>query len=135
MIASIFRILRPNGRFVITNLDPWSMPEWIVYTYFPTSRERDLSDFLPVEELTALMQKTGFCDLRVKYKPERREEKLKDFLAYASQRHRTSQLIAIPDHDYEAGVAKLTANVASLGVDSHVVSEISLVQIVANKPK
>jgi ubiquinone/menaquinone biosynthesis C-methylase UbiE len=27
MLTSIFQILKPNGRFVITNLDPWSMPD------------------------------------------------------------------------------------------------------------
>jgi ubiquinone/menaquinone biosynthesis C-methylase UbiE len=37
MISAIFRVLKPRGRFVITNLDPWSMPGWIVYTYFPVS--------------------------------------------------------------------------------------------------
>jgi SAM-dependent methyltransferase len=135
MITSVFRILKPNGRFVITNLDPWSMPKWIVYMYFPTSRERDLCDFLPVEELTTLMQNTGFCDVRMKYSHKRSEEKLSDFLAYASQRHRTSQLMAISDQDYEAGIAKLRASIASMGIDSYVASEMSLVRIVGNKPR
>lgn len=135
MLTSVFRILKPNGRFVITNLDPWSMPQWIVYKYFPTSMERDLDDFLPVEELTTLMEKTGFCDVHTTYRHERSKKKLNDFLAYASQRHRTSQLMVIPDRDYEAGIANLKAGIASLGLDSHVASEISLVWIVGDKPR
>jgi ubiquinone/menaquinone biosynthesis C-methylase UbiE len=135
MVTSIFRILKPNGRFVITNLDPWSMPEWIVYTYFQASRERDLSDFVPVEELTSLMQTKGFHNIRVKYSHKRSVVELKDFLAYASQRHRTSQLMAIQDEDYELGIAKLKANVAKLGMDSRVTSEICLVWIAGDKPR
>lgn len=65
MIMSIFRLLRSKGRFVITNLDPWSMPGWIVYQFFPPSRQRDLSGFLPVGKLTDLMQKIGFCNVQL----------------------------------------------------------------------
>jgi ubiquinone/menaquinone biosynthesis C-methylase UbiE len=47
MIKAIFRILKPGGRFVITNLDPWSMPGWIVYTWFPQSRSSEKMHTLP----------------------------------------------------------------------------------------
>lgn len=134
LITATYRILKPKGRFIITNLDPWAMPEWIVYRYFPSARQRDLSDFLPVEKLTALMQQTGFYHIRVKYQHSHREENLNDFLKYASQRHRTSQLMAIQDHEYEAGVATLKAHIAELGIDSHISSEICLVWIKGDKP-
>lgn len=134
MMTSIFRILKPNGRFVITNLDPWAMPGWILYTWFPTSRQRDLSDFLPVDELTDLMQKTGFCNVSVRCSHSRSEEVLNDFLKYASQRHRTSQLMAIQDNEYESGVSKLRDCVAKLGSDFRVSSEICLVWITGDKP-
>lgn len=134
MITSIFRILKPEGRFVITNLDPWSMPGWIVYRFFPPSRQRDLADFLPVDELTAVMQKTGFCDIRVRYSHRNSEENLNDFLRYASQRHRTSQLMVLQDNEYEAGIATMKERVAELGIDARVSSEICLVWIIGNKP-
>jgi hypothetical protein len=134
MISSIFRILKPGGRFVITNLDPWSMPGWIVYTFFPAARQQDLSDFLPIEELTTLMEKTGFFNIRVSYQQSSSEEKLTDFLKYSSQRHRTSQLMAIRDDEYEVGIAKLKSNVAKLGNDVRIPSEICLVWIMGDKP-
>jgi ubiquinone/menaquinone biosynthesis C-methylase UbiE len=134
MIRAIFRILKPGGRFVITNLDPWSMLDWIVYTYFPESRLRDLADFLPVDQLTALMQETGFCNIHVRYKHSQSEENLNDFLTYASQRHRTSQLIAIPDHAYEEGIAKLKEYTGKVGMGFRVSSEICLVWITGDKP-
>jgi ubiquinone/menaquinone biosynthesis C-methylase UbiE len=134
MISSIFRILRPGGRFVITNLNPWSMAGWIVYTFFPAARQRDLADFLPVDEVTALMERAGFCNLQVKYQHSHRKEKLNDFLNYASQRHRTSQLMAIGLKDYESGIAKLKEQVAQLGTSACVSSEICLVWITSDKP-
>lgn len=134
MMTSIFRILKPNGRFVITNLDPWSMPEWIVYRFFPSAKQRDLLDFLPVEELTTLMEQTGFCDIRVSYQHSASEEKLNGFLKYASQRHRTSQLMAIQDDEYESGIARLKANVIKLGNNASISSEICLAWIIGDKP-
>ena len=134
MLEATFRILKPGGRFVITNLDPWSMLDWIVYIYFPTSRQRDQSEFLPVSQLTSLMQKMGFCNIRVNYKHSCSEENLNDFLSYASQRHRTSQLMSIPDSDYLDGIAKLKECVSTPGIDSHVSSEICLVGVMGDKP-
>lgn len=134
MIESTFHILGSGGRFVITNLDPWSMPDWIVYTYFPASRGHDLVDFLPVEQLTALLQETGFCNIRTKYEHSRSEENLNDFLKYASQRHRTSQLMVIPDAEYLKGISIIEEDVKRLGETSRISSEICLVWVTGDKP-
>jgi SAM-dependent methyltransferase len=135
MIAETCRILKPGGRFVITNLDPWSMAGWIVYNYFPASWKRDLSDFFPVDDLKSQMEKTGFCNVQVKRVYSRSEENLNEFLRYASQRHRTSQLIAIEDREYEDGIAKLRDQVVKFGNDFRVSSEISLVRVLGDKPE
>ena len=135
MIEATHRMLKPGGRFVMTNLDPWSMDRWIVYTYFPASRERDLSDFLPVGKLTYLMQESGFFNIRVRYEHNHNEENLSDFLKYASHRYRTSQLIAIQDEDYEAGITNINAAIKKSGKDSYISSEICLVRVTADKPQ
>jgi hypothetical protein len=80
------------------------------------------------------MKQTGFCDICVSYQHSANEEKLNDFLKYASQRHRTSQLMAIQDDEYEAGIAMLKAKVAELGNNASISSEICLVWIIADKP-
>lgn len=134
LMISMFRILKPKGQFVITNLDPWSMAGWGVYTFFPAARQRDLADFLPVDEITALMERGGFCNIRVKYRHSHRKENLNDFLNYASQRHRTSQLMAIGQSDYDAGITQLKERVAQLGTSFRVSSEICLVWIIGDKP-
>jgi len=135
LITEAYRILKPAGRFVITNLDPWSMIGWIVYQYFPTSRQKDLSDFLPVNELVSQMEKVGFCNIQSMRAHNRSEEKLNEFLRYASQRHRTSQLIAIRDHEYEQGIAKLKDDIVKFGNDFRVSSEICLVGVSGDKPE
>ena len=132
-IAETYRILKPIGRFVITNLDPWSMAGWIVYQYFQGSWERDLSDFLPADEIVFRMEQVGFSNIQVKRDHRKTEEKLSEFLDYASQRHRTSQLIAIQDHEYEAGLGTLKEQVVNFGREFQVSSEICLVLVIGDK--
>jgi len=134
MFANVYRIIKPGGRFAITNLDPWSMSGWIVYTYFPASRRRDLSDFLPVDQLKSLMEKTGFQHVQIRRQHRRSEENLAEFLCYAAQRHRTSQFIAIDDGDYREGIAKLKESVARFGNLYRISSEIELIWITGDKP-
>lgn len=135
LIAETHRILKPGGRFVITNLDPWSMAGWIVYNYFPASWERDLSDFLPVDELVSQMKKNGFCNVQEKRVHSKSEENLNEFLRYASQRHRTSQLIATQDQEYEDSIARLKDQVVEHGNEFRVLSEMCLAWVIGDKPE
>lgn len=133
LITETYRILNPGGRFVITNIDPWSMSGWVVYEYFPASKKRDLSDFLPVDDVLSKMKKIGFCNIQVKRDHTWNEKNLYEFLCYASQRHRTSQLIAIRNHEYEEGITKLKDDIVKLGNDFRVSSEICLVWVSGDK--
>jgi len=133
LFAETYRILKPGGQFVITNLDPWSMAGWIVYQYFPASWERDLSDFLPADEIVFRMEHVGFSSIQVKRDHKRTEENISEFLGYASQRHRTSQLITIQDHEYEEGIVKLKDDIVKLGNEFRVSSEKCLVWVSGDK--
>jgi SAM-dependent methyltransferase len=133
MIAEIGRVLTSGGRFAMTNLDPWSMPGWIVYTYFPAARQRDFEDFLPAEDFAALMTKAGFSNIRISRQHWQEKEGLKRFLEYASQRYRTSQLMAISDSDFKAGIARLTEDVEKSGDAACVDSEMCLVTVIGDK--
>ena len=48
----------------------------------------------------------------------RRDVPLADFLAYASERHRASQFMAISDEAYEAGLGRIRAALDVAGVDA-----------------
>ena len=60
MIEAVFRILRPGGRFVMTNICPREMKGALLYKYFPAALETDLRDFMPRDSIMALMDHAGF---------------------------------------------------------------------------
>lgn len=136
LLGEIFRVLKSTGRFVMTNIDPWSMAGWLVYRYFPEARALDQQDFLPVERFVALMRDVGFQDVDARYTDLSRDEALHEFLAYASTRHRASQLMAISDAAYEAGLDQLKQVLAQAGTRTVVEpSAFVLVTIVGDKSR
>lgn len=131
MVQELYRVLKPGGRFVMTNIDPWYMENWAIYYYFPNAKALDEQDFLPVESFTALMEEAGFTDLQVHRNHWHPEEKLTDFLAYAAQRHRTSQFMALSDEAYQAGLRRIEQELAA-GRQT-VKSEVCLVTVIGDK--
>ncbi len=134
LFSEIHRILKPGGRFVLTNIDPWSMGGWIVYRFFPASQRRDHQDCLPEDRLVALLRQVGFRRIHVRRQLDRGQKTVAEFLAYASQRHRTSQLIAIPDRDYNEGLARIEESFSRDGGDTCVPTELCRIWILADKP-
>ena len=129
------RVLRPGGRFVITNIDPWSMADWSIYRYFPEALDLDGDDFLPADVIVGHLRDAGFVDVSIERRTVRREEPLADFLAYASERHRASQLMAIPDEAYQAGLARIRAALDAAGSTPVTVdSGVSVVVVVGDRP-
>ena len=136
LVSEIFRVLRPGGRFVMTNIDPWSMPGWSIYRYFPEARALDREDFVPVESFVALLESAGFRDVRVVRRNLSAAERVEDFLAFASERHRASQLVAISDVAYAAGLERLrTAVREAPEAERTFESEFVLVTIAADRPR
>lgn len=133
MIAATFRILKRRGRFAMTNLDPWTMPGWIVYTYFPAAWERDQQDFLPVDELAGMLEEVGFSNVQIRRQRRLEKNTLGGFLAYAVQRFRTSQLMAIDDKEYRGGIAALRKEIEKCGEQAYVDSELCLVTVTGDK--
>lgn len=135
MFQEVYRVLKPGGRFVLTNIDPWSMPNWILYRYFPSAREWDYRDFLSVDRLSNSLREAGFIQVKyhLDYKMERQE--LREFLRCASQRYRASQFMVISDNDYNAGIRQLEQIVAGGKEQEQVFdSEFCLVTMLADKP-
>jgi len=134
-VGEVFRVLKPGGRFVVLNMDPWSMPEWILYRYFPAARDVDHQDFLTASAFTDLMWATGFTDVQVALRRQRTQESLVDFLAYARQRHRISQLLAVPDEEYKASLQRLEHQVEQDGDAATIESDFCLITIRGDKPR
>ena len=133
LLRELFRVLTPGGRFVMTNIDPWSMPGWLVYQYFPEACELDRRDFLPTEHFVALMRDVGFHAVRLELVDASVDQDLRDFLRYASERHRASQLMAIPDEAYLAGLRRVEEAIAARSENAPVRSQFVVVTICGDK--
>jgi SAM-dependent methyltransferase len=133
-VREVVRVLRPGARFVMLNIDPWAMPNWILYRFFPEARGLDHRDFLPAESFAHQMRAAGFDNVRITREHRRACEPISDFLAYARQRHRASQLIALSDDQYQTGVRRVERAVAGAGdARATVDSEFCLLTIRGDK--
>lgn len=122
-LGEVARVLRVGGRFTIRNLDPWSMPGWIFYHYFPEAQDRDFRDFIPVEELGEVLKSVGLTNVRVDRRLRTDPVKLGEFAKDARRRHGRSQLLALPDSAYELGLARVEIDLARMGSEALLASE------------
>jgi ubiquinone/menaquinone biosynthesis C-methylase UbiE len=132
MIRGVYRMLRRHGRFVMQNIAPHKMPGWIYYHYFPTSYALDLDHYLTLDQLQTMLAEMGFVNIHLECDHFHYEQELAQFLALVQDRVAASQLIAIADADYEAGLARLMADVNNHLIPSYN-SEICLITLHADK--
>ncbi|HYZ90959.1 MAG TPA: methyltransferase domain-containing protein [Actinomycetota bacterium] len=101
------RVLRGPGCIRIVDIEPWSMPNWWVYEFFPETVELDHSRFKQVDWLTTALERRGLvAEARV----ERATTMLKLDDALTESESRTiSQHASIDDSAYRRGVERLRA--------------------------
>lgn len=134
MMRAVYRMLRGNGRFTMTNIVPHKMPNWIVYQFFPETYATDLRDFPSVEGLVMMLQQIGFSHVHVETEHWIRSHALRDFANEVQQRHPYSQLTTLSEIDYRAGwqrlqIALAQANTEPVWIDS----EMCLLTLTADK--
>ncbi len=130
---ALFRLLRPGGRLVMTNLNPHTMQDWLYYRYFPAALTRDLHDFLSHDELEALMRQAGFDAVATDLQTVAYEEDLHQFLQTANQRDTCSQLMTLSDTDYRAGLHHLAQELEDGPTPHPVPVQITIVTLTADK--
>ena len=135
LIVEALRVLRPGGRFVMTNIDPWSMNGWVLYRFFPAARDLDHRDFMTGDDFVRAMREAGFVSIEAKRERRSTRESLSEYLAFASERHRTSHFLAMSSEDYRAGVRRLEQAVAAAQPGDTVFSEFCLITIRGDKPR
>ena len=134
LVSEVRRVLRPGGRFVMTNIDPWSMDGWVLYRFFPAARALDHRDFMTADDFSGVMRDAGFVNIQSDREHRLTRESLGEYLAYASDRHRTSHFMAMSDEDYRVGVRRLERAVDAAPPGDTVPSEFCLITIRGDKP-
>jgi SAM-dependent methyltransferase len=112
MLREVFRVLRRGGRYILRNLCPQEMADWLYYVYFPAAQAIDLEDFWPPEAVVAAMEAIGFVAVAVERQHRRYEQNLRVWRETVRRRDTCSQLLTLPDAAYEAGVWRLEQEIA-----------------------
>jgi hypothetical protein len=95
------------------NVCPQDCTDWLFYIYFPDALAVDLRDFWSPESITAEMEKAGFDAVTIDREHLRFEQDLRAWFDEVHTRGTCSQLLAIPDAAYEAGLRRLTQELAA----------------------
>lgn len=134
MFGELYRLLRPGGRFVMNNIDPWHMPGWLIYRFFPAAWELDMADFLQVETIEGLLKTAGFINIDVSRRLQETDTTLGEVYAYCSRRTATSQFMAISDDAYADGLGNIENEIKFLGEEAVFHSTLCFLTIIADKP-
>ena len=134
MLREAFRVLRGGGRFVLFNLSPHDMPDFIYYPYFPEAQTRDLEDFWPPKQIKEEMRSAGFTAVTLKRRHLRFDHELADFLATARRRENNSQLITLSDAAYAEGLRMLERDLADASLPHARPDHLCFVTIRGDKP-
>jgi ubiquinone/menaquinone biosynthesis C-methylase UbiE len=134
MLHETFRVLRPAGRFVLRNMCPQQSVDWLYYEYFPEAQIVDLQDFWPPEAITAVMEGAGFIAVTAEYEHLHFEQDLSAWLETVRRRDTCSQLQAIPDAAYEAGLGRLARELADADGQRARADHLCLITIRGEKP-
>jgi ubiquinone/menaquinone biosynthesis C-methylase UbiE len=108
-------VLRAGGRLVLRNLCPQESADWLYYEYFPEAHRIDLADFWPPAAIEEAMREAGFGAVTTSREHIRYEQPLADWLEIVRRRDTCSQLSAISDAAYAAGVERLERETADPG--------------------
>jgi SAM-dependent methyltransferase len=134
MLRDAFRVLRIGGRFVLRNLCPQESPDWLYYRYFPEARIVDLEDFWPPEAIVAVMEGAGFTAVTAEYEHVRGEQDLSAWREIVQRRDTCSQLLAISDAAYAAGMRRLECELADGSAPRSCADHLCLITIRGDKP-
>ena len=134
MVRGVYGLLRPNGRFSMTNIVPRQMPNWIVYQFFPEAYAIDLYDFLPLAALVGLLERNGFVHVQVETEHMVRPHDLREFATAVQQRHPYSQITTLAETDYQVGWQRVQSALAEAGGRPMLLdSEVCLMSLTADK--
>ena len=134
MLRDAFRVLRPGGRFVLRNLCPQESSDWLYYEYFPEAQLADLRDFWPPTAVVAVMEGIGFTTVTMEHEHLHFEQELREWIDVVRRRDTCSQLMAISDAAYQAGLGRLERELEQGTAPQQRADHLCLLTIRGEKP-
>jgi len=134
VLSEVERVLRPGGRFVMLNMVPWRMRDWDVYEYFPETFARDEQDFWLEIRIQEVLERVGLTLVTFEYQDFRPEIDLRERLEFYRQRYSPSQLVALGDAEFAAGISRLEGALTQAEEPARAASHICFVTVSAHKP-
>jgi SAM-dependent methyltransferase len=110
-VAEAFRVLKPGGDLVITNIDPHSAQQWVLYRWFPEALAIDLHRFPIWETIAACLEQVGFREVRLERSWFNRALTVTGHLEWMRLRA-ASQLALLTDDQFAAGIAQMEREAA-----------------------
>ena len=135
MLREAFRVLRSEGRLVLRNMCPQECADWLYYEYFPEAWALDLADFWAPETISAEMEICGFVAVSVQREHLHFAQDLRAWFDTVRRRDTCSQLLAIGDGAYEAGLRRLAQELAEQSGPLLRDDYLCLVTIRGDKPR
>jgi ubiquinone/menaquinone biosynthesis C-methylase UbiE len=125
------RILRAGGAVMNIGLDPHvGTDQWWIYDYFPSALGADCSRYPSTESLRGELEETGFIAVTTEVAQHLPASVPFDIARERGHldRRSTSQLMVIPDDEYESGIRRLEEEQPMLGADLRLYATIGHVQ-------
>ena len=130
-VAEMVRVLKPCGAVRISNIEPYAMRRWWVYTCFPETWGDDQERFWPVERIVAEFDRHG-CTCDMSTAKSTGAHPARDLLAHAERRV-LSQLAILDDSAYQRGLAALRTDATAVPVRS-IDDEFAFLTLTATRP-
>ena len=115
LVREVFRVLRPRGRFVLSNISPRGMRDAALYRYFPESLEQDLLDFPEDEAIAAMFRAAGFSNVSVSAQRHETQRPFGEIAAELRDKSSCSELTLLSDEAWQRGLALLDAEMNRIG--------------------
>ncbi|HET7767838.1 MAG TPA: methyltransferase domain-containing protein [Chloroflexota bacterium] len=109
LLSEVRRVLRPRGRFVLTNIAPRGMEDAQLYRWFPDAFRADLGAHPPPGDMALAARSAGFAAVEARVVRHEWETDLGTLAAAFARRRDDSRLNLLPDEAFERGLTALRA--------------------------
>ncbi|MCK4667650.1 class I SAM-dependent methyltransferase [Candidatus Dependentiae bacterium] len=129
-LKEVTRCLKSNGVFRLKDIDPYKMPGWWVYKYFPSTYQIDTDRFWESNRILTILKDLGF-KVEINVEQNECETELEQIIQDTENRD-ISELTLITEEEYIKGLETLKIILKEKGTKT-ITDELALVTITGKK--